>query len=477
MTSAVINFKKLEKVSAPFKYITVPEKVFLGDTFKIKIFASQQHSLVSPEKKISIKRLATVNNSISEVIELSGSNDVSADFPIAEKISIVAANNIIDKTSKSIIYTRGQPIPNDVISVVNQKLSINKDKSLYGSIKFVYKTFLAQIWSHSAYAEKNKALLFATNEVTQEVEDVLIDILELDDAKEDDPSETEDEKEDEESVSLLIEDAGLDKPYLSLSSVYAKFRVYPASANAKVRTSAGRSVRVGKKTGTIKHEKISFNGESASARFHIDALINTDTGLFYDLDGRVVNPQIHLDKGILKASQEVFGIVFIDYKTGYVDYEYYAKVSNNEIEIGSVAAFAKRQAVGYDIPKHESGDENTETVVTVSFKICADKTGEFEYPPLYPEDGSYPSYDNLYDDSDLVDTKKSSTHSIEVAWVVYNGRVLRDHQDTQRTLKPFNGRQNIDRVYEVSVSYPENADSRLIGQIDDYADLMREKWQ
>jgi len=404
----------------PLTIITDPESIQVGDVISISLYSAYPYQLISPYNGLSSKtvKAGSGNKAIEDVIDLSGSTDVSAKFPIASVVSAVAAIALVDETTRQVVLSAGMPL-GALVSVVNQKLVINSALKLHGSIKLIYKTFDAQQWTHSSFAQKGAALLFAYNETFANYENVPLTISER-------------AKESRDSIKI-------DGYAKSTAQAYAGFIVYPSDANPLVLTDAGSTSPTGIVSHIISREQISFSGKTASASFVIDSLIDF-RGYFFDAKHNVVSPSVSVSDGELAANIDCYGVGFITYKTSGATYDYFAKKTSNNsgglypswtTTIGTIFAFDRDKvgiAATYDIPPIELVGVNRESVLEVYRDVIVVGEQMFEMPDgatAYPDDNDYIAYPMAGDKPPLGEAY-AVTQWVHESIYVSNGNVVSD---------------------------------------------------
>lgn len=448
-TTHIINWKSSAN-KPPLTIITDPESIYVGDMISISLYSAYPYNLISPYKGLGSKTVAadSENQLIDEVVDLSGSSDVAAKFPIASVSGIMAAIPIVDEITRTVVVEAGFPL-GALVSVVNQQLVIDPTLKLHGSIRLVYKTFNAQKWTHRAFAKKGSALLFAQNTLTMDYENVPLSIS---------------EKTNTANDSIKIESYPTSKFGYD---PYAHFIVYPASKNVRILTDHGKTKRLRNESHKIKREQISFSGTEASASFIIDSF-DKFTGYFFDGKGQVISPSFSLSGGILKANMECYGTGFLSYQTAGGVYQYSAEVAKKDvlgggletqITLGTIFAFdpdKKGIAATYDIPQNSVDAVNPTDFCTVYTEMLLQEGGAFEKPPNFPTDNLFPS--GIVGDGIIVGDPYLIQKRIHAVGKLYGN----DTMDVDTMLvnweTPWGGSEiQPDAVYHIDESIPSDA--------------------
>lgn len=448
-TTHIINWKSSAN-KPPMTIVTDPESIYVGDVISISLYSAYPYNLLSPYKGLGSKTVAadSENQLIDEVVDLSGSSDVAAKFPIASVSGIFAAIPIVDEVTRVVVVEAGFPM-GALVSVVNQRLVIDTMYKLHGSIRLVYKTFNAQKWTHRAFAKKGSTLLFAQNTLTMDYENVPLSIS---------------EKTNSANDSIKIEGYPTSKFGYD---PYAHFIVYPASKNVKILTDYGTVKGLRTEIHKIKKEQISFSGKEASASFVIDQ-IDKFTGYFFDDKGQVISPDFNLSDGILKSNLECYGTGFLSYQTAGTVYQYSAKVQKKdvpgggletEITLGTIFAFdplKKGIAATYDIPQNSVDAINPTDFCTIYTEMLLQEEGAFEKPPNFPTDILFPS--GISGDGIIIGDPYLIQKRIHAVGKLYGN----DSMDVDTMLvnweSPWGGSEiNPDAVYHIDENIPSDA--------------------
>jgi hypothetical protein len=393
-TTHIINWKSgVDTTKPPLTIITAPDSIVAGDEITISLYSATQYNLLSPYNGLSSKTIASANPSIDEVIELSGSAEINAKYPVASLVSAIAAIPLVDELTHKVVINAGQPL-GALVSVVNQRLVINSTLKLHGGIQAVYNTFPAQQWTHKPFAKKCSALLFAQNTVDLSYENVPLSIGER-------SSSTND--------SIRIE--GYPIVYHFSTNPYAGFIVFPARANAIVKADYGWVVKRPDISYLIEREKVTFAGKTANAAFFIDKKL-TFTGYFFNAKHEVVIPKFTVSAGNLASDIDCYGTGFLTYETLGTVYDYNAQITVDNTGpfgswltvVGNVFAFDPEKvgiAATYEIPLNTIGENLTrEIMIEVYREVLVVGKDIFEVPdgtPAYPDGNNYTHYSGLPD--------------------------------------------------------------------------------
>jgi len=450
----VINWKSnADALKPPLTIITDPESINTGDVIKISLYSAYPHDLISPYDGLGSKSVApdSDNLPITEVIELSGSSDISTKFPIASASSMLAALPLVDEVTRKIIVHAGMPL-GAIVRVVNNQLKIDDSLKLHGSIRIVYRTFNAQKWTHQPFLQKGNALLFSYNKTLAIYEDVPLSINERSNTGND-------------SIKINY--------YPNPSTVfsyerYAYFIVFPASKNAIIKTDFGKAERQGEVSYLVEKERISFSGKEANAEFFINNL-SSFKGFFFDGKGKIIEPSFHVDGGILKSSVDCYGTGYLSYSTLGTVYAYSAEKTQKDVlgggleisvKIGSIFAFDPVKigiAATYDIPVMSTEQVNPIEFCRIYSEYVVQEQQAYELPPNFPTDNIYPSQPTgnfpSIDETSLIIER---THIIGN---YFSGGGIDTQSYVVNWLDPYTGNtDNPDLVYKVKENIPEDAD-------------------
>jgi hypothetical protein len=386
-TTLIIDWKAATD-KPPLTVVVEPSPVLVGDPLTISLYSAYKHRLESPYSGLGAKSSKTEKD-IVEVIDLSGSNEVTTKFPIESIVSAVAAIALVDEATRKVVLAAGLPL-DKLITVVNQKLKIDNALKLHGSIKLTYKTFPVQKWQHNPFTEQGAAVLFAFNETVKTFENVTFTISAR-------------EKNGQDGIKIQ----GYPFNYVITSETYAKFIVFPASKKAIVKTNAGEVTKKEDISYKIEKERIDFQGKKANASFFIDNKISF-IGYFFDGKHNVVNPSFTVSDGELVASVECYGVGFLTYQTKGTVYDYKAQhtVDNTGLFpshstlVGTIFAFDPDKvgiAATYDIPLAQPVSTNIENMIEVYREVLVIGKDSYEMPdctPPYPDGNTYTHYPN-----------------------------------------------------------------------------------
>lgn len=438
---------------SPLTIVTEPDSIKVGDKIKVLLFSAYPHKLISPYNGLGSKAIVANDKPQNEVIELSGSLDIATKYPIKSISSLIAALPIVDENTRAIVVQAGASCSH-LVAVINQQLKIlNPQLKLHGSIRAVYDTFDAQVWTHNAFAQAGKALLFAENEQTAEIETVPLAIAER-------PSQT---------VSFKIEAYPLQGAF-SVTN-YAWFIVFPTDKNAILKVDYGTITRQGDVSHSVEKERISFSGTEATASFLIEKLV-TFKGYFFDGKGKVIEPKFRVTDGKLVADKPCYGTGFLTYFAKGTVYSYAAESETKDIvtgayrgkdtniKIGTVYLFEKGKigiATSYDIPNISNEREEPAEFFRIYSEYLVQDKKSFELPPNFPDDNTYPSNPS----GELPDTSIESIvlERTHILGNFYSGGGFDTQRYSQPWLEPFSGDENQpDVVYKIKESIPEDAD-------------------
>jgi hypothetical protein len=451
---------------------TDPESISVGDSFKVKLFSAYPYDLKSPYDGIGSKK-TEASKPITETVELSGSSDINTQYPIKSVLSIKSLLPIIDELKQEAVVAAGDSA-RSLIKVVNQQLKLtDATLKLHGSIEVSYETFEAQVWKHNAFAKAGKALLFAKNKTTADVENVPLSISERA----------------LQSVSFKIE------PYerngaFSLDN-YAWFIVYPTDKNCLLTVDHGAITRQGDVSDKIEKERINFSGTEANASFLIEKLV-TFTGYFFDGKGKVIRPKFRVGKGILKSDMPCYGTGFLTYFATGTVYSYAIEktykefiagglfpIRQLEIQRGTVFLFEKDKigiSLTYDIPDMQAQQhvEPVEFFRIYSEYVVQDKK-TFELPPNFPDDNTFPS--NPAGDLPDKDTPSIVLERTHFLGNLFTGGGIDTQFYSQVWLSPFAGEaDNPDIVYKIRENIPADADEYAKQTMEDKIKQAKEEY-
>lgn len=444
------------------KYVIEPSTIYPGDTVTISIYDPDDYGLMSLYGGLSDKSIATENEAKTELLRI----DEQPEFPISELNGVVASLPIIDTEGKSIFKAGGGSLL-ALMPVVDSQFKPDVQlNGKIGSAKCEYKTYPAQVWKHDGFDAAGQAVLFATNEETLKEELIPLTIYERPESATD--------------TRLAIEGTPITKAYFGLYGVYAKFRVLPAKLSPTVKATVGRVERVGPVVHTVKSESIRLDGSGkASAEFSIKKLLSS-TGVFFDSKDKEVTPSFSATQGVLTYTKGAFGDVYVSYETDAIEYDYFADVQiapdgSSTVEIGKVIAAKDGDSISYEIPAHEANFRDKVEVLSVSYEIAATEKGAFEMPPhISSGDASYPGHG--YSGDELMDTTGYAPTEVIIESVMFDGFGLSFNEENDRTMKPFNGRENDTRVYQVRKNIPDWMRSSAVDEVNDAEIKLKQKY-
>ena len=448
MSSAthIIDWTKYDAANKlPLVIETTPSPLYINDVVTINLYCADDYTLISPYNGLSPKSNTAKPDSITETIELSGSSDISAKYPIKSVVALVTAIPLLDENTRSLIDA---PL-NQLVQVVNQQLKVADGYKLHGSIKLIYTTFNAQTWTHKAFNKAGNALLFAQNNRTGAIDNVPLSIGENTNNSVD---------------GIRIEPWALPARW-GVNNPYHAFVIYPANRRYDVVPSVGRVEFKNPVEQHIKNEEITFNSKEASTSYKIKRLIRF-TGIFWDMNRRRCEPRFRFDNGVIKSDIECFGFGSVEYITDGLMYYYYANV--NQGGNGSVAIEAgvlvvqdiDKKGVGatYTLPATDFilPVEETEFCKIYKKVIMQDDDRVFKVPPAWSSgDNTYPNYNG----QDLPDPDKSfQAGSVVVSCKITSEGMIKVTKFNEIETLPF----EVPEKYDIAENIPSNIDDSTL---------------
>lgn len=467
LASTVIDFTaSYDAAKPPFVYKIEPESLYTGDTFKVTIYAPHQHVLFSPYNGLTTPKATQLNaSSFTQTLSIGSLN---TDYPIAELTSIVCANEIINKATRAIVYTRGANL-SAVIGVVNYALKLLDDSlELVGSVTAKYKTFKGQYWSHSGFKNAGDVMLFAQNETTSEWQEIPLNI--------------NTRTANQEGIKI---EAWTSQPIRGFSP-YHTVIIYPSDKKLKVVADYGTVTKVRKQVNNIKDEQVTFSGKSANTSYPLNELTKF-TGIFFDTNGNEIEPVFHANDGLIVSNVDCYGVGYAEYESEGVIYNYDAEIDIDppptpatNIRIGNIYAFEKGKigiAASYTVPAWQNAALQQMDFYTVTRKVLSQETNTFEYPPNWSSgDNTFPHIATgdlpiVGDPSWIIDKV------IEAGHVDINGSIDFNSY-SNRFYDPYaSSPENPDAVYEIQETIPsEITDTYLIDKLNDAINAAKTRW-
>jgi hypothetical protein len=432
----------------PFVAVIEPSLPVVGDPLTISVYSAYPHTLTSPYNGLGAKTVNAKDKDIVEIIDLSGSTDVSTKFPIASVVSAVAAIALVDEANRQVVVFSSMPL-NNLLSVVNQKLKINSALKLHGSIKLTYRTFSVQQWQHEPFSDSGSVILFAHNETLQNFETVAFSVSQKN-----------------ETIKIEAYPTTGEFSY----TPYAHFIVFPVNNNLIIKSDGGAVHKQGDVSHIITSEEVIFSGSnSINASFSIDTFKKC-TGLFFDAVGNIIHPEFKAENGMLVSDVECYGSGSLDYATQGTVYSYDAEIKtthlpsgavDNQVTIGSVFVFDPSKsgiAASYKIPQYQQTITNPIIFCRVYSEYIIQETKRFELPPNFPTDNVFPNMPN----ADAVPEIDVTTLSVERTHTVgryySTGGSIDIEKEINRWYEPYHGMtEQPDVKYKMQESIPDSA--------------------